>query len=185
MDLLSLTIIAVGLAMDCFSVSIASGMAMNQSKTANALRIASLFGFFQGFMLLAGWLSILSFSSFISEIDHWIAFGLLAFIGGQMICDSLKGEVSGVKALGLSNLLLLSVATSIDSLGVGVSFAILGSSVTVPAIVIGSVSFLFSIVGVLFGERLGRAVEERIGIIGGAILICIGIKILLEHLVFT
>ncbi len=182
MDLFSIVIVAISLAMDCFSVSIANGLVMKHSKFLNALKMASSFGFFQSAMFVIGYLSILSMSSLISEVDHWMAFSLLLFIGGKMIYDSLKNELTEVKSLSLSFLLLLSVATSIDSLGVGVSYAVLQTSMMIPMIIIGIASFLFAIIGVFIGERFGRILKNKIEIFGGIVLIGIGVKMLIEHL---
>ena len=182
MDPLSIVLTAIGLAMDCFSVSIVNGLFFQQSKVFKALKMASFFGSFQAIMFSVGWLAIRSFSKVISEVDHWIAFGLLLFIGSKMIYESQKEVESKAKPLSLSVLLLLSIATSIDSLGVGVSFALLQTSITVPVVIIGLASFIFSIIGVSIGERFGRVLENKIEIMGGIILIGIGAKILIEHL---
>ena len=182
MDLFSIVLTAIGLAMDCFSVSIVNGLFLKQSKFFKALKMASFFGSFQAIMFSVGWLAIRSFSKVISEVDHWIAFGLLLFIGSKMIYESQKELESKAKPLNLSVLLLLSIATSIDSLGVGVSFALLQTSITVPVITIGLASFIFSIIGIFIGKKFGHVFENKIEIIGGIILIGIGVKILIEHL---
>ena len=163
-------------------MSIVNGLFFQQSKFFKTLKMGFFFGFFQAIMFAIGWFAIQSFSRVISEVDHWIAFGLLLFIGGKMIYESQKESESKVKPLSLSVLLFLSIATSIDSLGVGVSFSLLQTAITTPMIIIGLASFLFSIIGVLIGERFGHMVEKKIEIIGGIILIGIGIKILIDHL---
>jgi len=184
MDIITITVIAFGLAIDCFSVSIANGMARSLSGVSNALKIATSFGLFQTTMLTAGWASGLGLSSIISGVDHWVAFGLLSLVGGKMIYESTRNRSAEkeIKPLNLSVLLLLSIATSIDSFGVGVSFAFLKTSIIIPVIVVGAVSFLLSFAGVFIGEASGRIFENKIEIVGGLILIGIGIKILMEHL---
>ncbi len=185
MDILNIIVIALGLAMDAFAVSITSGLTIKNLKIKYAFRIALFFGVFQAFMPLVGWLAGLSLKDFISGVDHWIAFGLLCLIGCKMIYESIKIESSEreINPLNVYVLLVLSVATSIDALVVGVSFAFLMISIATPIIVIGIVTFLLSFVGVFVGNRSGHFFEGKIEIIGGLILISIGIKILIEHLV--
>ncbi len=170
--------------MDAFAVSIATGLSTNaQQRRKNALITASFFGGFQMIMPLIGWAVGLNFRELIVGVDHWIAFGLLAFIGAKMIFDSTKKEQDGKNgALRLSSLLTLSVATSIDALMVGLSFAFLQTSIILPIIVIGVVTFTLSFIGFIFGYSLGQVFESRIKIVGGIILILIGLKILLDHL---
>lgn len=184
MDAFMVLLTAVGLAMDCLSVSIASGLAARKPRIIDALKMASSFGFFQAFMPVLGWLGGLSMVNLISGIDHWIAFGLLSLIGGKMIYESTMTESSekGVNSQNLYVLLTLSVATSIDALAVGLSFAFLRVSIEAPVVVIGAVSFLLSFLGVYVGGKLGRFIGRKIGIAGGLILIGIGIRILAEHL---
>jgi len=185
MDILNITVIALGLAMDAFAVSITSGLTIKNLKIKYAFRIALFFGLFQAFMPLIGWLAGLSLKDFISGFDHWIAFWLLCFIGCKMIYESIKIESSEreINPLNVYVLLVLSVATSIDALAVGISFAFLMISIVTPIIVIGIVTFLLSFIGVFIGNRVGHFFEGKIESIGGLILIGIGIKILIEHLV--
>lgn len=181
----ALLFIAVGLAMDAFAVSIASGLAIKQLKIRHALRIGLFFGLFQALMPVVGWLAGLSLRSLIENIDHWIAFGLLSFIGCRMIRESFRMEQDKEKLhdpLNVYVLLTLSVATSIDALAAGVSFAFLNISIAAPVIMIGIVTFLFSCAGVYIGDRAGHFFERKIEILGGIILICIGIIILVKHL---
>jgi len=176
MDLITITFIAFGLAMDAFAVSITSGITIKQLRIHNALKVAVFFGSFQAIMPIVGWLAGLSLRDFISGVDHWIAFGLLSLIGCKMIYESMKME-SGDKAINPLNvyvLLMLSVATS--------SFAFLKVSIVTPIIVIGIVTFGLSLLGVFVGDRFGRFFEKKIEIVGGLILIGIGIKIVVEHL---
>ncbi|MBQ9309940.1 MAG: manganese efflux pump [Bacteroidales bacterium] len=182
-------LIAAALAMDCLTVSVVAGIIVRRRKASVMLRMAFLFGFFQALMPLAGWFLTSRFSSLIEAYDHWIAFGLLLIIGSKMIADSLRGEQTGIfNPYGLGSQLMLAVATSIDALAIGISFACTGydtlTSLGTPLLVIGAVSFVFSLLGSELGIRFGEPVRERIRpeILGGIILICIGVKILLEHL---
>jgi len=185
MDVLTVILIAVGLAMDAFAVSIAKGMAIDKQKRKNALIMSTSFAAFQMFMPVIGWLAGLELEELIAGIDHWIAFGLLAFIGARMIYDSTKmKEPQRESNLRLNTLLMLSVATSIDALMVGLSFALTQTSITIPIIVIGIVTFVLSYLGVHFGNIIGSVFGNRMKVIGGVILIAIGMKILLEHMMF-
>jgi putative Mn2+ efflux pump MntP len=173
----------MGLAMDTFAISIAKGITVNNNRRKSAILLASLFGGFQMLMPAIGWLVGLSLSDLITGIDHWIAFGLLGFIGAKMVYDSIK-EKDGKKEedVKLISALTLAVATSIDALMVGLSFAFLETSIITPIIVIGIVTFLLSLVGFVFGCGIGRVFGKRIKIFGGLILILIGFRILIEHL---
>ncbi|MBW2554968.1 MAG: manganese efflux pump [Deltaproteobacteria bacterium] len=185
MDAITIIAIAFGLAMDAFAVSITSGITIKNLKINNALKIALFFGLFQAIMPLVGWLAGLSLKDFISEIDHWIAFGLLSFIGCKMIYESItvQSNEKQIDPLNVYVLLMLSVATSIDALAVGVSFAFLKVSIVTPVIIIGTVTFLLSYLGVYIGDRIGHFFENKIEIAGGLLLIGIGLKILIESLV--
>lgn len=202
MNLLDIILLAVALAMDCFTVSIVSGVIdhgdwHNDSSEAKIrvpvpviyLRMAFLFGFFQALMPLLGWLGISHFQAYMEAYDHWIAFGLLGFIGGKMIWESFGDEEDHhFNPSKLRTQLLLAVATSIDALAVGISFACTGftmlSQLTMPLVIIGIVSFLFSIFGYHLGRRFGKAITRRLKpeLFGGIILVLIGVKILLSHL---
>ena len=185
MDIVSIVIIAVGLAMDAFAVSITSGITIKRLHINHALKIALFFGLFQAFMPIIGWLAGLSLRDYISAIDHWIAFGLLSFIGCKMIYESItvQSNKKEINPLNVYVLLVLSVATSIDALAVGVSFAFLKVAIVTPVIIIGTVTFLLSYLGVYIGDRIGHFFENKIEIAGGILLIGIGIKILVEGLV--
>lgn len=176
--------IAVGLAMDAFAVSIASGVTIKQLRIGQALRIATFFGSFQALMPLIGWLAGLSLRDVISGVDHWVAFGLLSAIGCKMIYESFKVEKAEKETnpLSIFFLLVLSVATSIDAFAVGISLSFLKISISIPAIVIGAITFLFTLVGVFIGDRFGHFFENKIEILGGLMLIGIGVKILIEDL---
>jgi putative Mn2+ efflux pump MntP len=183
MNMITILFIAFGLAMDAFAVSITNGITIKHQRINNALKIGIFFGSFQALMPLIGWLAGLRLRDFISGFDHWVAFGLLSLIGGKMIYESTKiGDDKEIRSLNLFVLLLLSIATSIDALAVGLSFAFLKISIATPIIVIGIVTFMLSFLGVLVGNRLGHFFEKKMEIVGGLILIGIGIKILIEHL---
>ncbi len=192
MSLVEIWLIAIGLAMDCFAVSIASGIIMKQTYWRAMLVMAFFFGLFQGLMPLIGWAGANFFSHLISSFDHWIAFIILAFLGGKMIYESLQDEECRHEfdPTSLKVVLALAVATSIDALAVGVSFACLGINdfreILLPVAIIALVSFLLSITGLLFGIRCGCGIARKMKaeLWGGIILILIGTKILIEHLFF-
>lgn len=188
MGIVELALIAVGLSMDAFAVSVCKGLGMKRLDMGQALVIALFFGGFQALMPLAGWALGSGFQSYIEPVDHWIAFALLAFIGGKMLYDAFHEEdgdepVAGEAArLDLKEILMLAIATSIDALAVGVSFAFLQVDI-VPAIsLIGVITFALSLVGVAAGHQFGARFEKPATIVGGVVLILIGLKILLEHL---
>lgn len=195
MNLLDIILLAVALAMDCFTVSIVSGVICSKEsgerslEKVGCLRMAFLFGFFQALMPLIGWLGISHFQSYMEAYDHWIAFALLAFIGGKMIWESFgPEEEQHFNPRRLRTQLLLAIATSIDALAIGISLACTGyerlSQLTLPLAIIGVVSFLFSIVGYQLGARFGHSIAHRLKpeLFGGVILVGIGIKILVTHL---
>jgi putative Mn2+ efflux pump MntP len=182
-DIPTILLIALGLAMDAFAVSIAHGMTLKTLRNGNALKMAAFFGSFQAVMPVLGWLAGLSLLDLISGVDHWAAFGLLFFIGCKMIYESFKTTPNEKeqKTLTLSILLMLSVATSIDALAVGLSFAFLKIAIAIPIVIIGAVTFLLSFLGVTFGNKFGKFLGNKIEIVGGLVLVTIGMKILLEH----
>ena len=184
MDPLILLLIAFGLSMDAFAVSVSNGMTLRHQRANHAIRIGIFFGSFQALMPLLGWSAGIGLRDLISGVDHWIAFGLLSLIGGKMIYESMRmnGQKKELPPLSLLMLLMLSIATSIDALAVGISFALLDISIVTPIIVIGTVTFVLSFLGVLIGNKAGHFFEKKIEVIGGLILIGIGIKILIEHL---
>jgi len=181
---LTLIGVAVGLAMDAFAVAIGAGLQLKEVTPRQTFRLAWHFGLFQAFMPVIGWLAGLSVAEWIAPVDHWIAFGLLALIGGKMIYDALKGDEDAERADPTKGWMLvtLSIATSIDALAVGLSLALLGVSIWWPALVIGVVAGAFTTVGLQLGKRFGALLGRRMEIVGGVILIAIGIKILVEHL---
>jgi len=185
MSLLTLLGIAVGLAMDAFAVAIGIGLNAQECGLRKTLRLAWHFGLFQALMPILGWLAGRTIEQWISAVDHWIAFGLLAGIGGHMIYEALHGDEEAKAACDPTRgrrLILLSVATSIDALAVGLSLAVLGMQIWWPAVVIGVVAFAFTAVGLHLGRRFGGLLGRRVEIVGGLILIGIGVKILLDHL---
>jgi putative Mn2+ efflux pump MntP len=167
--------------MDAFAVSIAKGITITRNRRKTAILLASLFGGFQALMPFIGWLAGLGLKDLIMGIDHWIAFGLLGFIGMKMIYDSIKGEDEREEGVSLYVALTLALATSIDALMVGLSFAFLETSILIPIIIIGMVTFLLCLVGFVFGSGLGKVFGKRVQIIGGLVLILIGVRILIEH----
>ena len=182
MDFVTVILIAIGLSMDALAVAIAKGISISKNRRKSALLIASLFGGFQALMPVIGWLAGLGLRDIIMGIDHWIAFGLLGFIGAKMIYDSTKSEDGKDENITMVVALTLAIATSIDALMVGLSFAFLETSILIPILIIGTVTFALSFVGFIFGSRMGSIFGRRIKILGGLILILIGVRILLEHL---
>lgn len=175
--------IALGLAMDAFAVSLAAGVQVTAIKRGHVLRLALSFGFFQFFMTVVGWLAGRGLSQWLAAVDHWVAFGLLALIGGKMLWDSFGPSENRCQDPTRGWMLLtLSVATSIDALAVGIGLAFLDVSIWTSSIMIGIVAALLSAVGVLFGCRLGRRFGVWAERFGGLVLIGIGIKILVDHL---
>lgn len=170
--------------MDAFAVSVTSGIAIQNLRIHHALRIALAFGLFQALMPVIGWLAGMALQQYVTGIDHWVAFGLLAFIGGKMIYEATRLEEAeeASNPLNLYVLLLLAIATSLDALAVGITFAMLGTAIMTPILVIGSVTFAVCLAGVYIGDMFGHFFEKHIEIFGGLVLIGIGLKILLEHL---
>ncbi len=201
MDILSIVLIAVGLSMDAFAVSVSNGIIIKDLKISHALKVALYFGVFQALMPLAGWLAGSQFKDYIVNIDHWIAFGLLTLIGGKMIREAFGEADDGAESvedmcevaistqgtacenpLRMGRLLVLAVATSIDALAVGVSFAFLRVSIVWSAVIIGLITFVICYAGVYIGNKFGGLLKKKAEIVGGLILIGIGLKILLEHM---
>lgn len=180
MDLISILLLAVGLAMDAFSVSITRGLTL-KCNIKYALVIAIFFGGFQALMPVLGWYSGMQLQSVISAVAPWIAFILLGAIGIKMIYESFSLEEDVCKVFSLKELLFLSIATSIDAFAVGVTFAILNTPIITPIIIIGLVTFILSFIGVYIGKNVGHLFENKIEIMGGLILIVLGFKILLEN----
>ena len=184
MDLVVPVLIGIGLSMDCFAVSLAIGTSTKAKLLNAALIIALCFGMFQTGMTLLGWAAGTHLAELIADYDHWVAFLLLAVIGIKMVIEGWRkeDEQAPVDVRQLVPVIILSVATSIDALAVGVSFAFLQVEILVPALIIGIVAFVFSFAGTLSGTQLASVLGNRVEIIGGVILLTIGLKILLEHL---
>ena len=184
MSFVEILLIGIGLSMDAFSVSICKGLTTKEFSWKMALTCGLWFGFFQALMPLIGYFLGSQFEQYITAIDHWIAFGLLFLIGANMIREALskKDEVSADSALNFKTMLLLAIATSIDALAVGISFACIQVKIWSSVLIIGVTTFLFSIVGVKIGNVFGSKFEKGAEVVGGIILILIGLKILLEHL---
>ena len=187
--MLQIFLIALALAMDCFAVSVACGVIVQKQESRTMLPLAFLFGLFQALMPILGWFLTFHFQSRLEAVDHWIAFGMLVLIGGKMIMDAFREEASGgIEPRQLKTQMALALATSIDAMAVGISFACTGYTslalLCTPLIVIGFVSFLMSILGFTLGVRFGAIVNRKLQpeLLGGLILIGIGIKILIEHL---
>lgn len=183
MDFISILFLAVGLAMDAFNVSITRGLTL-RCNIKYALIIAVFFGGFQALMPVAGWFSGIQLQNIVSALAPWIAFLLLLGIGLKMIYKAFSVEEDVCKVFSLKELLILSIATSIDAFAVGVTFAILNTPIITPIIIIGLVTFILSFIGVYIGKNIGHLFENKIEIFGGLILIGIGLKILIEHLLF-
>jgi manganese efflux pump family protein len=182
MDALTLLLISLGLSMDAFAVSVSCGICGRPRHWRLPVRVGLYFGGFQAVMPVLGWLAGSRFRGLISSVDHWIAFGLLALIGLKMIHESFEIGTKRFDPRKHRVLLTLAVATSIDALAVGLSFALLDTGIVVPALVIGAVTFCVSCLGVVLGDRVGAAFERAAEAVGGVILIGIGVKILLQHI---
>lgn len=185
--LMELFLIGVGLSMDAFAVSICKGLAMEKVNKKQAFIIGLYFGGFQALMPLIGWFLGIRFQKYITSIDHWIAFVLLALIGGKMIVEAIRDpdvEEIGKKdqLLDHKEMFLLAVATSIDALAVGITFAFLDTPIVEAIVIIGLTTFFLSIIGVVVGNFFGTRYKKKAEIVGGIILVAIGVKILVEHL---
>lgn len=184
---IELLMIGVGLSMDAFAVSVCKGLGMEKVNKKQAFIIGLYFGGFQALMPLIGWALGINFQKYITSIDHWIAFILLAFIGGKMVFEAVHDkdeDTVTVKDLPLDHkeMLMLAVATSIDALAVGITFAFLEVPIVKAITIIGCTTFVLSIAGVVVGNFFGTRYKKKAEITGGVILILIGVKILLEHL---
>ncbi|MBU1045253.1 MAG: manganese efflux pump MntP family protein [Candidatus Omnitrophica bacterium] len=190
MDIFILIGIAVGLSLDAFTVSVTNSTIIKNLELRHGLRMSVFFGFFQMIMPIIGWAAGLTFSQYIQGFDHWIAFGLLAFVGGRMIWSGLpmnkqtdsSNNENNQDCRNLPTLFVLSIATSIDAMAVGLSFALIEISIIFPAIIIGIITFLMSLIGYFIGKRIGEKLDFKLEVIGGIILIGIGIKILFDHI---
>ena len=185
MGVWELFLIALGLSMDAFAASLCKGLGMKNRTPHHSAVIALFFGGFQAVMPLLGWLLGRQFERYITRVDHWIAFGLLVFIGGKMIYEVFRKDTcpkEGGDALDIRGLLVLAVATSIDALAVGITFAFLKVKILPAISLVGVVTFVISYAGVFIGHRWGSRLKTKAELAGGIVLILIGTKILLEHL---
>lgn len=180
-------LLGLGLSMDAFAVSICKGLCMKRVNIRQALIIALFFGGFQALMPLLGYLLANSFAKYIQIVDHWIAFVLLAFIGGKMIFDVVRGDDEGdacdcCKPFSIKEIFVMAIATSIDAAAAGIALAMSGDNIWLNISFIGVVTFLMCIGGVFIGNKFGTRLKDKASILGGVILILLGLKILLEHL---
>ena len=189
MSLVEVFLIGVGLSMDAFAVSVGKGLGMKRIDVPTSCKLAVSFGLFQAVMPVIGWALAASFADAIRSVDHWIAFALLVLVGGKMLVDAVRGEAeepSGETGesptVGFGELIVLSIATSIDALAVGIMFAALGVSPFPAVILIGVTTLALSFIGVVLGNRFGAVYERPANALGGIILIVIGVKVLVEHL---
>lgn len=189
MDLITIILLGIGLAMDCFAVSISKGLCVDDLKVRPALKMSLLFGLFQGVMPFIGFGLGQAFAKQIKSIDHWVAFVILLLIGAKMIYESYKEsqqsadiQICDTNLFKLSSLIMLAVATSIDALATGLVFVSFPEKIYIAAIIIGFISFSASMVGVKFGHLFGKKININVELFGGVVVILIGTKILLEHL---
>ena len=184
MSFLELIIIAVGVSMDAFAVSICKGLSVRKLRPRHAFSVSLWFGGFQALMPLLGYLLGASFADVVSDYDHWISFVLLAIIGGKMVKESMEAESSDIAPdFSFRTMLIMAVATSIDALAVGVSFAFLRVNIWTAVLLIGMTTAAFSGAGIMIGNVFGCRYKSKAELVGGLILVAIGIKILVEHLV--
>lgn len=186
--MISIILTAIGLAMDAFVVSLSNGMALKKYRLRYSLIFGVYFGFFQFFMTFAGYGAGQSFKTYVDQFGHWISFGLLTVVGIKMIMET-RGEKNedtesaNIQAIvSVKNMSLLALATSIDAMAVGVSYALMRTNIVLASVVIGVVAFLFSATGVALGKKLGHYADNAAGRIGGGILIFIGVQILLRSI---
>lgn len=180
--MLEIIVLAIALSMDAFAVSIGLGVKQMEVKKFFALKVAILFGFFQGFMPFIGYLAGIGLASFIESVDHWIAFVLLTIIGAKMIYESLGEPIEDeISIITNKVLLMLAIATSIDAMAAGFTLTLMTTSLITSVLIIGFITFIFSYFGVLIGSKGGDFLESKAELLGGIVLIGIGLKILIEH----
>lgn len=183
MDFFIIFLVAISLSFDTFAISVSSGLACQQIKFLETCKIALTLGFFHALMPLSGWFLGTKMGSYIANFDHWIAFGLLLFLGIKMIREAVKRvKEKKFDPLKPFTLLIIAFATSIDALTVGFTFSLMHISIIITALVIGFVTFIASMTGIFIGKNFKTKTPELLDIIGGIILIGIGVKILIEHL---
>ena len=183
MTIIEIILIAIGLAMDAFAVSICKGLSMKKMSWKKALIIGAYFGIFQGLMPVIGYFLGSTFESLVTQIDHWIAFVLLTLIGANMLKEAFGKDCDNCNdSVDFKPMIILAVATSIDALAIGISFAFLQTNIVLSAFVIGFITFATCVFGVKIGNKFGDKYERKAETVGGLILILMGFKILLEHL---
>ncbi len=184
MSLIELILIGIGLSMDAFAVSICKGLSVGKIKPKHMLSAGLWFGGFQALMPLIGFLLGSTFEHYITSVDHWVAFILLAIIGTNMIKESRQNENDQDPSFGFKAMLLLAIATSIDALAIGITFAFLNVDIISAISIIGITTFIFSFAGIKIGSVFGVKYKSKAEFFGGAVLILLGLKILIEHLFF-
>lgn len=183
MGILEIFLVGVGLAMDAFAVSICKGLSMKKLDWKKAIIIALYFGIFQAVMPVIGYFLGTTFESLVTQIDHWIAFILLGIIGINMIKEAFSNDSENVNdKVDFKTMIILAIATSIDALAIGITFAFFKTNLLLAVIIIGIITFVLSLIGVKIGNKFGNKYEKKSEIFGGVILILIGVKILIEHL---
>ena len=182
-DLYSLVLLSVGLAMDAFSVATVTGFGLSRIRVGDATRMSVSFGVAHTLMPVFGWYLGSTFVNLIADYDHWVAFLLLAFVGGKMVLEGMKGdgEVNPQEILGNMSLLLFTVAVSIDALAVGLSFSLERISIFIPSLFMGAGTLIFTFIGLIIGNRTGQSFGRKAQIFGGLILILIGARIVFTH----
>lgn len=182
MNLITLFLLSIGLCFDTFAVSVSSGLLRKEIVFWQAVRIAFFLALFQAVMPVLGWLGGISIKEWIESYDHWVALGILSILGIKMLIESFKkSEEKNINPLDIKVIISMALATSIDAFAVGISFAIIEVNMLLAFIIIGSVTFITSMLGILFGKKTGSHFGQKMEIIGGIILISIGIKIVIEH----
>ena len=183
MEVLEIVLIAIGVAMDAFAVSICKGLSMKKMNWKKALIIGGYFGIFQGIMPLIGYFLGVTFQSLVTQIDHWVAFVLLLFVGLKMLKEAFANDSENINDdVDFKTMIVLAVATSIDALAIGITFAFLQTNILLAVTAIGIITFAVCVIGVKIGNKFGDKYERKAETVGGLILILMGIKILLEHL---
>lgn len=182
MDLLTLFLLSIGLCFDTFAVSVSSGLLRKEIVFWQAVRIAFFLALFQATMPVLGWLGGITIKDWMESFDHWVALGILSILGIKMLIESFKkDEEKNINPLDIKVIMSMALATSIDAFAVGISFAIIEVNMLLAFIIIGSVTFITSMLGILFGKKTGSHFGQKMEIIGGLILIAIGVKIVIEH----
>jgi putative Mn2+ efflux pump MntP len=184
-EFLSVFLIAIGLSADCFAVALSAGISANIHSWLKVLRVSFSFGLFQALMPVLGWLAGRTVVEFIADYDHWIAFALLAAVSGRMFYGAFRPERRQEKEVDITNgfmLIILSIATSIDALAVGLSFALLNVNIALASPIIGVVAFFTTIIGFILGKRASKLIGKRAEAIGALILLAIAVRILLSHI---